>query len=231
MSEFSFSDKDLQLAAGQVRGVMLTSLPLPSECTHVFSDAFTERMDALLEQDRQQRKRQTVLRHVAAVFLALLVGASALFAFNPEVRAAVLHWAREFYVSSVLYRFTGEAPAAPLPACEIGWLPEGYTEVEVYQDEDLFFALYENESGETIAIDYSYMFDGTLLEITFEGKSDHQHKMVSINGQPADFYEVVDGSDTNELIWFDEKQNISFHISGMLHEATMLRIAESIHFS
>ena len=228
MTEFSFSDKDLQLAASKVRTALLESLPPPSDCAHEFSDSFLGKMNRLLQQDKHKQTRKKAFQRIAAVFLALLIGAGALFAFNSDVRAAVIQWVREVYENSILYRFSGEKVDAVLPDCEIDWLPDGYMETDVYQDGDLFSALYENKSGKSIVINYYYMQDGTFHDVVFEDEAKYSHKVVSINENPADYYEVTDGYDSNDLIWIDEESKIAFHISSYLNDEVMIRIVENI---
>jgi hypothetical protein len=43
------------------------------------------------------------------------------------------------------------------------------------------------------------------------------------------FYLSADSTETNELIWFDEKQGVVFELAGYLEKPVMLNIAESIY--
>jgi hypothetical protein len=230
MTEFSFSDKDLQLAAGKVRSALLESLPAPSDCTHEFSDSFLEKMEVVVQQDRRHQARKTFLLRIAAVFLALLIGAGALFAFSPEVRAAVTQWVREVYENSILYRFIEEKESSSIPDYEVGWLPKGYEESDVYKDDDLISAIYENEAGESIIINLYSMQNGTIHEMIYQNGTEYAHKKITINGMPADYYEVPDHSDSNDLVVFYEMKKVVLHINGFLDKESMIHIAESICF-
>lgn len=68
MTEFSFSDKDLQLAAGKVRSALLESLPTPSDCAREFSDPFLEKMDGILQQDKRQQARKSISSNCSCIF-------------------------------------------------------------------------------------------------------------------------------------------------------------------
>lgn len=230
MTEFSFSDKDLQLAAGKVRTALLESLPAPSDCTCEFSDSFLEKMELLFRQGKPRHPRKKLLLRIAAVFLALLIGVGALFAFSPEVRATVTRWVREVYENSILYRFLEEKESSIISDYEVGWLPEGYEESDVYKDDDLISALYKNETGESIIINLYAMQNGEIHEMIYKDGTEYTHEKLLISGMPADYYEVTDHSDSNDLVVFYETQNVVLHINGFLDEEAMVYIAENIRF-
>lgn len=230
MTEFSFSDKDLQLAAGKVRTALLESLPAPSDCTHEFSDSFLEKLEVVIQQGRKPLARTTILLRIAAVFMALLIGAGALFAFSPEVRAAVNQWVREVYENSILYRYIEEKESFVFPDYEVSWLPEGYEKSDVYKDDDLISALYENESGESIIINLYLMQNGRIHEMVYQKGTEYIHETLFINGLLANYYEVPDHSDSNDLFVFNENQKVVLHINGFLDKELMVHIAESICF-
>ena len=51
---------------------------------------------------------------------------------------------------------------------------------------------------------------------------------MSVYGNPGEFYEANDESETNELVWFDSEQGILFALSSDLDQETMLKVAESV---
>lgn len=52
--------------------------------------------------------------------------------------------------------------------------------------------------------------------------------LCSVYGNPGEFYEANDESETNELVWFDSEQGILFALSSDLDQETMLKVAESV---
>lgn len=229
MTAFSFSDRELQLAAEQVRAAMLASLPEPADCHHTFSDAFLANMERLIRRYSRKKQRKSAMRSVAAVFLAILIGAAALFAFNGTVRAAVTQWVREFYETHIIYHYTGERSADVLPKCEVGWVPEDYTRTDEYRDEDTFAEVYENTEGEIFVITCTFMQSGSVSQIEYLNDTTYTHNPTSINGEPADFYIGSDGS--SDLIVLNHQAGIEIEINGYLDEETAVRIAENIRFS
>ena len=94
-------------------------------------------------------KREKVFHRIAAVFLALFNGAGALFAFDPEVRAAVIHWVRDVYENSIVYRFfeNDEDVGESVPLYSPDWLPDGYIIVDSYLYKTTRSIVYQNNDG------------------------------------------------------------------------------------
>lgn len=227
MKTFSFSDQDLVLASGNVRESLLSILPSPSDCSHIFTESFEETMAPVLKKASNQQKK-SFLRRIAAVFLALLVGAGALLAFSPQTRASLTQWIREIYQNRIIYHYTGDQIETPITGCEIGWVPEDFSNPEIYQDESMFSAMYLSERRAALVIDYYFMFDGTALDIQFDDTANIKEEPVSVNGLPGTLYSCSDGSESSTLVWHDDENRIEYTINGFLEESEFLRIAESI---
>lgn len=228
MKTFSFSDQDLVLASGNVRESLLSVLPSPSDCSHIFSESFEETMTPVLKKSSKAQKKRSFLRSIAAVFLALLIGTSMLLAFSPKTRASLAQWIREIYQNRIIYHYTGDQIDTPITGCEIGWVPEDFSNPEIYQDESMFSAMYFSERRVALVIDYYYMFDGTALDIQFDDAANIKEEPVSVNGLPGTLYLCSDGSESSTLVWHDNENRIEYTINGFLEESEFLRIAESI---
>ena len=87
----NLTDDLLRAAAADVRTAMLDALPAPEECSHTFSPQFERKMQKLI---RQQKAGYRLLRQVAAVFFALLIGSSVWLMVDTEARAAFLQCRR-----------------------------------------------------------------------------------------------------------------------------------------
>ena len=228
MKTFSFSEQDLVLASGNVRESLLSVLPSPSDCSHIFSESFEETMAPVLKKSSKAQKKRSFPRSIAAVFLALLVGTSMLLAFSPKTRASLAQWIREIYQNRIIYHYTGDQIDTPITGCEIGWVPDDFSNPEIYQDESMFSAMYFSERRVALVIDYYYMFDGTALDIQFDDAANIKEEPVSVNGLPGTLYLCSDGSESSTLVWHDDENRIEYTINGFLEESEFLRIAESI---
>ena len=119
-------------------------------------------------------------------------------------------------------------PDAPLPAYELGRLPEGFEETSVYYSDSFYRAMYSNaETGKSFVFEYSYMNIGTGQTVT--SGDDAEIEQTKINGMPADFYRLRKAKDISVLLIFDEKNDIYFSITGTLDKDSFFDIAEHIY--
>ena len=76
MGKLLITDGELRKAAAAVRDAMLASIPAEEDCPYEFSPGFEERIFRLYEEKRAEKKKpkRRVLRRVAAIFLAAVIG-------------------------------------------------------------------------------------------------------------------------------------------------------------
>lgn len=224
------NDDALSRCVCEAAEAMLAALPYPKDCDHVFSPAFEAKMDALCAKVRRREQWQHLARSAAAVFLAVVLGSWVFLSTNTQARAEFFSWVRELYESSIVYRFLEPYdPEAVLPEVEFGWLPEGYAEVSNYLDNDSYVSMWSDSDDERsgFILICHIMHSNTHATLLFND-NEYQYKTVQVNGSDADIYICLDGSEANELIWFNKEQNIIFYLSAYLGESVMLHIAESI---
>ncbi|MBR1689430.1 MAG: DUF4367 domain-containing protein [Oscillibacter sp.] len=166
-----------------------------------------------------------VLRTAAMVALTLAVGASALLAASPTIRAAALRWVRTTYGVVTEYRFFGTAEESALSRYVPAWLPEGYVLAEETETEYSRSFDYTDDAGETIWIDYHLLDDG--IGETISG-NEQGIETVWVNGLPADYYAGDADSPMNVLIWVDEEKEIVFSVGSCLDKQAILHIAKSL---
>lgn len=229
MSRIVLSDEELKQAAASVRQSLLDSLPAPSQCEYEFSDTFQVKMKKMITRHDLRRTVRKAMRRVAAFFLAALIGISVWLTVDAEARAAFVSWMREVYEERIIYRFFGESEADGLPVYRITWLPEGYEEIDVYNEDKIYNALYQkgDDVMNAFVFDYRFVQCGDLSVIEVNEK-DYNHKVIDIHGMNADFYEAAIPGETNNLIWVDEEAGIVFELIGFFDESVMQHIAESV---
>lgn len=222
-----FNENDLKMAAQLVAESMLNNLPPKSECEHDFSDNFLAKMEKLLHRQKQRQAWHKMVRFAAAVIITVTITFGAVMAASPTARAAVVQWVREIYENSMIYRFFSETTEDTLPLYELGWIPEGFEEADVFYNDILYKVLYLNdETGQGLVFEYYYMDDSTApMVIPGDGCVLEQ---TEINGKPADYYQESDDADTNILMVFDEENNICFSVSATLDKDSIFTIAEHI---
>lgn len=224
----SFSDEQLQQAAYAVREALIISLPEPDEIEHEFSASFSSKITALIKREKNQRNIMHIMRGVAAIFLAALIGSGLWLSFDAEVRADFVWWVRSVYENSVLYEYFGNRKVGVLPKCEFGWLPDGYVKAIENIGEESGTVLFTSNDGEDIVFFYGYMYVGSDSEILTVSDNKIIYESVKVNGNSADFYLDSGENEANILWWIDEESGIAFDLNSLLGKEEMIKIAENI---
>ena len=167
-----------------------------------------------------------VIRRIASIFLAAILVGSMYLAVDMEARAAFLGWIKEVYEHSIVYRIMPSSAAKDLPHYELTWLPDGFDEPDIYENETVYSALYQNSStGEIVIFDY-YRLSSEVQAKLF---TDQQPEHVLVNGIIADFYAASSDSESNNLLWIDTEAGVFCAIDSNLSKDVILHIAESIY--
>ena len=109
-----FDDAALQAAATQTAESLLSSLPAPSACQHVFSELFLEKMRRLRRRYSWKKAGRTAGRYAAAILLTASLTLGAIMAVSPQARAGIMQWVREKQENRIIYRFYKEQTQAPM---------------------------------------------------------------------------------------------------------------------
>ena len=99
-----FDDAALQAAATQTAESLLSSLPAPSACQHVFSELFLKKIDVLLQKRRRRAAAQRMWQRVAVVFLVVLLSAATWLSVDVQAREKLFHWSKEIFENMFVYR-------------------------------------------------------------------------------------------------------------------------------
>lgn len=226
-TDIRFGERELQAAAKRVAESMLAGLPDAAACDHDFSEGFRRKMEVLLRRQRRRSVQHTVWRYAAALLLTVTLTFGAVMAVSPQARAAVVQWVRTVYENSIVYRFFNPAPQGALPRYQLTWLPEGFTEMDMFCDEEYYSAIYENEeTGQIIIFEYQFMNDGAYVLI--EPEKGSIISQAEVNGLQGEYLQAPDDADGNLLALVDEENNIMFHISGNIDKNSIFGIAEGM---
>lgn len=167
------------------------------------------------------------LRSAACVFLACAVALGGLMAVSPTVRAAVLHWLREFTEQGVTYR-PGEAETGLAPSWRPAWLPEGAYMLDLSALEDRTMWTLENTGPDSD--------DWSRLRITCAspgsggiafGFEKYTRQPATVQGVPADFYE---NEDVMMLAWESLQGHLLTVSMYGTDRAVLERVAKSMTF-
>lgn len=187
------------------------------------SPRFERKIQRLTRRARHPYAYRT-MRRVASVLLTVVLAGAAWLAVDSEARAAFTAWIREVYENSIIYEFFGSREPAALPEYAFASPPEGFVETEFFNLETICVRIYA-KGEETIQLSYMIMSDEGTAGIS---SGSYRHEAVQVGKLSGDFYEMEDPSELNELIWFDEENQIVFRISAFLDQDEMLMLAEKI---
>ncbi len=222
MEKALFTDEELKIAVQSVRVAMLKSLPEPSECAPDFSDRFLIKLQKMIVKEKRIIKSKAVLRTVAAALVFIILGATILFATNPQAYADFKKWVREIYENSVVYEFFEDDGHRDLPEYTFGWLPNGWEITDTMHLETVSYTAAGN-GDDTFYLAYSFIDSGT--EIVAVGEGIYSEK-VKVGKSDADFYADQSSDSGNLLVWIDD--DIVFCLNANLDKQIMIRIAENI---
>ena len=173
------------------------------------SDLFEKKIRKLFHRAKHPYFYKAIQR-IASIFLAAILIGSMYLAVDTEARAAFLDWIKEVYEHSIVYRIMPSSAAKDLPHYELTWLPDGFGEPDIYENETVYSALYQNSStGEIVIFDY-YRLSSEVQAKLF---TDQQPEHVLVNGIIADFYAA----------------GVFCAIDSNLSKDVILHIAESIY--
>lgn len=222
------SDERLREAARKVEESMLASLPDPEECKVPPPPEIERKME------KRYRRASHPIRHrmmkaVACFLLVVLVGGGSVLTLSADARATFVGWVRDIYESYktwFVYHYEGEGDqvAGDASYC-LSWIPEGYTEQEVFELADQTDIHYTNNEGLLITFGYSSNSESISLYIEHDGMEAYH---VFVNNMPADLYLDTSEGETNILTWVDSETNTIFWIMAHVDRDDLIKMAESV---
>lgn len=216
------SEEALRQAAAEANDCLVRSLDEAGIPVHNFSARFERKMRRLIRRTRHPAAYRALVR-VACAFLAFLLGSGVFLAVNPEARAAFFGWVRTQYEQLFVYDVANTNEQTELPEYTLGWLPEGYEEVERYSDPKSTRIVYANIIGNKIDFIYSKTAEIHLIP------DSNNMSSITINGQSAEIYNSQLPNGNNNLIWSSKDGTILFELIGTCNEATLINMAKNIY--
>lgn len=219
------TDEMISTAAEEANQTLLDSLPCSDTFKHKFSDKFEKKIKHQISKANHP-KIYRFLKQVAGFLLVLFLGGAALLTLSSEARAAFVGWIKEQYETLFLYQFSGETLNPDgLKSYGLGFIPEGYSEIDKQHSELDGFVICMNENGDILQFVYSGDYENVAMYIN---NIDYEKTKITVNGYEADLYLSNNPDSSHAIIWIDTKQNIAFLISGFFGSDTLINLAENI---
>ena len=222
-------DEELKAAACELEQVLADELPDPKECDREFSTAFERRMKKTAYRANHPFAVRWGQRVAAAILVVLLLGGSVL-AGSPYVRAAFVGWVKDICGTAVnFYIPDGTAPGEVYQDYRLGWVPEGYTLLDILENPGATDYVYVDADGRLLIFGYTIPTETSSPDVGFEVEG-HTHKIVTLGDLQADLYLSGSEEKSSVLFWVDKSGTVLFFIQGILDEAVLIQLAESITF-
>lgn len=207
------TDEMLKEAAGEAEAMGLADLPRE----HAFSEEFQRRVDHA--KYRRLHRGRGAVRCVTLVLVACLTVFGGALALSPEVRAEVGSWFKgDAFISSP----SGKVPVAERKDFCLTWIPEGYAEYDIHEDETGGSHIYVDENDHFLA--FEYLYSGKSYAMV-EG---YEHRQVMLGDVQADIFLDPRGEHSNDIIWKDPNGDVCFIISAFAEEEQLIRLALSV---
>ncbi len=214
----------LSKAAARAAELLSDALPKPEDCGHEFSPRFRRRMQRLMF-----RQQHPILMHglqsAAAVLLTITVLFGSLLAVSTKAREFVSGWVKTRI--ETIYHFYYEGDAAQTASTEyiLGWIPDGYTLIDIFELPSEKWYTYANE-GSNWTLTFLYSADSSGADI-YILNADCTQKEVTVNGLPATLY-LPSNDDSPAIIWEDREKGMFFLITAHVSEDVLIKMAENV---
>lgn len=206
--------------------IQMSKVPKKEDLHYEYSKRFERKMRRLIR--RVDTPVRYHLQKAASIVLVLATLLSGYVIFTTEAGAEFRGWLKEQCDTLVHYFFEGEPSSEIIPKdmeYRPFWLPDGYKEYAVHENETGIMVIYKNELGISIRFRYSWDFENRRIFINEEEMISHP---VKVNEISATMYEPMDDSQYPAIIWNNKENTSIFLITGDLTEDELVKIAESV---
>lgn len=193
-----------------------------------FSVGFEQRMEALLKKEKKLSWRMFNTAAKRAVIVAtLLVMMLTTACAVPSIREPLVEFVKEIFETHILLDFDREGPDVIEEEYYPTFIPSGYEEEWVDQDEGYLKIYYKDEDGNRL--DFTQSTGGAFLALDTEHS---ELKNLNIAGREVELH-IAEYSDNDDrriitAIWIENSYLMEVGSHGTLDEATVIKIIEGI---
>ncbi len=216
----------------KVKNYDVSSIPSDKEINHTFSKDFEKRMDKLISSFDKKETTISFFRNTltkaAVIILTVCIAAFSLIMVSPQARADFKNAVMEFYETHIKFYFvSADETSADLSNYEnvsAGYIPQGFTLKEKYDEYEAIGYRYENEADSLSYDIYVSLNDGLAVHTD---KDKNNVEEILISGRDA--YLIAgenDGKPYSTLIITGNK--ITVTIYGQLNREEIIKVGESV---
>ena len=200
---------------------------------HELSPEFRERMEALLQEHKEQenkprrakihRFRRRAWMTAAMIIIALFTW----FTFDSKARAAVAEWFESVIEGVFHYNFSGSAVDGTFPTYRLGWVPEGGWVEDEYEIERRYYSIFINYEGEdAVTLSYGKYDSGTAFHVDPLGQ-EMIKTIITVRGQEIEEY-YTPGTDDYAYVWMNDSENLYFLVWSTFDHDTNFKMLKDI---
>lgn len=218
------NEEELSRAAARAAELLNEALPKPEDCNHTFSPRFRRKMRHLLF--RQNHPVLTRgLQSAAVLFLTITVLFGSLLTVSTDAREFVSGWVKTRIETIYHFYYEGDAAQADSTEYVLGWIPDGYTIIDIFELPNEKWYTYASEDN-NFTLTFLYSADSSDADI-FLLNADCVEKEVMVNGMPATLY-IPFNDDSPAIVWEDREKSVFFLITAQVSEDALIKMAENI---
>lgn len=218
------NEEELSRAAARAAELLNEALPKPEDCNHTFSPRFRRKMRHLLF--RQNHPVLTRgLQSAAVLFLTITVLFGSLLTVSTDAREFVSGWVKTRIETIYHFYYEGDAAQADSTEYVLGWIPDGYTIIDIFELPNEKWYTYASEDN-NFTLTFLYSADSSDADI-FLLNADCAEKEVMVNGMPATLY-IPFNDDSPAIVWEDREKSVFFLITAQVSEDALIKMAENI---
>lgn len=218
------NEEELSRAAARAAELLNEALPRPEDCNHTFSPRFRRKMRHLLF--RQNHPVLTRgLQSAAVLFLTITVLFGSLLTVSTDAREFVSGWVKTRIETIYHFYYEGDAAQADSTEYVLGWIPDGYTIIDIFELPNEKWYTYASEDN-NFTLTFLYSADSSDADI-FLLNADCAEKEVMVNGMPATLY-IPFNDDSPAIVWEDREKSVFFLITAQVSEDALIKMAENI---
>ncbi len=226
------SDAMLASALIRVKSYDISSIPDDSRIDHTFSADFERKINKLISSFDKKEKSvsffKNALSKAAVIILSLCIGAFSLIMISPQARADFKNAVMEFYETHIKFYFvTADETSADFSNYEnvsAGYIPQGFTLKEKYDEYEAIGYRYENEKDNLFYNIYVSLNDGLAVHTD---KDKNNVEEILISGR--DSYLIAgenEGKPYSTLIITGNK--ITVTVYGQLNREDIIKVGKSL---
>ena len=220
---------------GMMRRVLLDALRYVEEdwgadCVFIPSKNHLRQMKLMLKdplkwmRNRSKPVWKVIVQKVAIILLVLSLGFGSVMVVSPAARAAVKRWVMEIYETHITYRFSGEPISGPMPQYIFSEIPDGFVEMDCFENDAYVSLFYQGQDGDVLCLDYVRMQEGVGGIVTTQNNVAD----VTVNGMEGQIFLPTATRGQTTVIWIDPLANIQFLVDSSLPPDVVMELAESV---